>query len=61
MAPRVLISDALSPSAVAIFNERGIVTDFEPGLGQDKNMLAAVIGDFDRPTPSTDLKVWCAP
>jgi D-3-phosphoglycerate dehydrogenase / 2-oxoglutarate reductase len=47
VAPRVLISDALSPGAVAIFNERGIVTDFEPGLGQDKNMLAAVIGDFD--------------
>ncbi len=43
----MLISDALSPAAVAIFNERGIDTDFEPALGKDKNMLAAVIGDFD--------------
>ncbi len=47
MAPRVLISDALSPAAVAIFNERGIGTDCEPGLGKDPNRLAAVIGDFD--------------
>src|SRR5690349_10742727 len=47
VAPTVLISDALSPEAVAIFNERGIQTDFEPSLGQDKNRLAAVIGNFD--------------
>src|SRR5215831_12912113 len=47
VAPRVLISDALSPEAVAIFNERGIQTDFEPSLGRDKNRLAAVIGNFD--------------
>jgi D-3-phosphoglycerate dehydrogenase / 2-oxoglutarate reductase len=47
VALRVLISDALSPAAVAIFNERGIDTDFQPGLGEDKNRLAAVISDFD--------------
>jgi D-3-phosphoglycerate dehydrogenase / 2-oxoglutarate reductase len=47
VAPRVLISDALSPAAVAIFNERGIDTVFDPGLGKDKNMLATIIGGFD--------------
>ncbi|MGH6813581.1 MAG: NAD(P)-dependent oxidoreductase, partial [Methylocella sp.] len=45
MPPRVLISDALSPAAVAIFKERGIEADFQPGLGKDK--LASVIGGFD--------------
>ena len=27
MAPRVLISDALSPAAIAIFKERGVEVD----------------------------------
>ncbi len=30
--PKVLISDALSPAAVAIFERRGIATDVRPGL-----------------------------
>ncbi len=47
MAPRVLISDALSPAAVAIFKERGVETDFQPGLGKDKDKLASIIGEFD--------------
>ncbi len=47
MAPRVLISDALSPAAVAIFKERGIEADFQPGLGKDKDELANAIGGFD--------------
>ncbi|HVX91635.1 MAG TPA: hydroxyacid dehydrogenase, partial [Xanthobacteraceae bacterium] len=47
MAPRVLISDALSPAAVQIFKDRGIDVDFQPALGKDKEKLAAVIGDFD--------------
>src|SRR5579875_1299371 len=47
MAPRVLISDALSPAAVAIFKERGIDADFQPGLGKDKEKLASIIGEFD--------------
>jgi D-3-phosphoglycerate dehydrogenase len=47
MAPRVLISDALSPAAVAIFKERGILVDFQPALGKDKDKLAAIIGDYD--------------
>ena len=47
MAPRVLISDALSPAAVQIFKDRGIEVDFQPDLGKDKDKLAAIIGDFD--------------
>jgi D-3-phosphoglycerate dehydrogenase len=47
MAPRVLISDALSPAAIAIFKERGIEVDFQPALGKDKDRLAAIIGDYD--------------
>ena len=40
VAPRVLISDALSPAAIAIFKERGVETDFQPDLGKDKDKLA---------------------
>ena len=45
--PRVLISDELSPAAVAIFKENGIDVTFEPALGKDKARLEKVIGDFD--------------
>ncbi len=44
---RVLISDALSPAAVAILKERGIEVDFQPALGKDREKLAAIIGDYD--------------
>ncbi len=47
MAPRVLISDALSPAAVAIFKERGVEVDFQPNLGKDKDKLAEIIGNYD--------------
>ena len=47
MAPRVLISDALSAAAIAIFKERGVETEFQPGLGKDKDKLASLIGAFD--------------
>src|SRR6201998_3909747 len=47
MAPRVLISDALSPAAVAIFKDRGLEVDFQPNLGKDKDKLAAAIEGFD--------------
>jgi D-3-phosphoglycerate dehydrogenase len=47
MAPKVLISDALSPAAVQIFKDRGIEVDFQPSLGKDKEKLAEVIGNFD--------------
>ncbi|HYC25257.1 MAG TPA: hydroxyacid dehydrogenase, partial [Roseiarcus sp.] len=43
--PRVLISDKLSPAAVAIFKERGVEVDVKPGL--DKDELANIIGDYD--------------
>src|SRR5262249_37044303 len=47
MAPRVLISDALSDAAVQIFKDRGVDTVFQPKLGVDKEKLAEMIGDFD--------------
>ena len=46
-APKVLISDALSPAAVQIFKDRGVEVDFQPDLGKDKDKLAAIIGDYD--------------
>ncbi|MFM9938058.1 MAG: phosphoglycerate dehydrogenase [Hyphomicrobiaceae bacterium] len=46
-APKVLISDELSPAAVAIFKENGIDVTFEPKLGKDKDKLEAMIGAFD--------------
>ncbi|HMJ40771.1 MAG TPA: phosphoglycerate dehydrogenase [Pseudolabrys sp.] len=46
-APRVLISDALSPAAVQIFKDRGIEVDFQPNLGKDKDKLAEIIGNYD--------------
>jgi D-3-phosphoglycerate dehydrogenase len=47
LAPRVLISDALSPAAVQIFKDRGIEVDFQPNLGKDKDKLAAAVAGFD--------------
>src|SRR6188474_1940403 len=47
MAPKVLISDALSPAAVQIFKDRGIEVDFQPKLGSDKEKLAEIVGNFD--------------
>ncbi len=47
MAPKVLVSDSLSETAVQIFRDRGIEVDFEPGLGKDKDRLLEVIGKYD--------------
>ncbi|MEM7425567.1 MAG: phosphoglycerate dehydrogenase [Pseudomonadota bacterium] len=47
MAPRVLISDKLSPTAVQIFKDRGLDVDYEPDLGKDKDKLLSVIGGYD--------------
>ncbi|WP_299968508.1 phosphoglycerate dehydrogenase [uncultured Roseobacter sp.] len=47
MAPKVLISDKLSPAAVQIFKDRGIEVDFQPDLGKDKDKLAQIIGNYD--------------
>jgi D-3-phosphoglycerate dehydrogenase / 2-oxoglutarate reductase len=47
MAPKVLISDALSPAAVQIFKDRGLDVDFQPNLGKDKDKIAEIIGSYD--------------
>jgi D-3-phosphoglycerate dehydrogenase / 2-oxoglutarate reductase len=47
MQPTVLISDALSPAAVAIFEDRGVKVEFQPSLGKDKEKLAEAINGFD--------------
>ena len=47
MAPKVLISDKLSPAAVQIFKDRGIDVDFQPDVGKDKEKLAQIIGHYD--------------
>jgi D-3-phosphoglycerate dehydrogenase len=47
MAPKVLVSDQLSETAVQIFRDRGINVDFQPNLGKDKERLAEIIGDYD--------------
>jgi D-3-phosphoglycerate dehydrogenase / 2-oxoglutarate reductase len=47
MAPRVLVSDELSETAVQIFRDRGVEVDYLPKLGKDKEALAAVIGNYD--------------
>ena len=44
-APRVLVSDKLSPAAVRIFEDRGILVDMKPGL--DKDELAAIVDGYD--------------
>src|SRR6201986_2997629 len=46
MAPKVLISDALSPAAVAIFKDRGLDVEFAPTLGKDKDKLADTSNGF---------------
>lgn len=47
MAPRVLVSDALSETAVQIFRDRGVEVDYLPKLGKDKEELARIIGQYD--------------
>ena len=47
MAPRVLVSDELSETAVQIFRDRGVDVDFQPQLGKDKEKLAEIIGNYD--------------
>ena len=47
MAPRVLVSDELSETAVQIFRDRGVEVDYMPKLGKDKEKLAELIGQYD--------------
>jgi D-3-phosphoglycerate dehydrogenase len=44
-APKVLIADKLSPTAVAIFRERGVDVDVKTGL--DREALIDIIGQYD--------------
>jgi len=45
--PKVLVSDALSETAVNIFKDRGVDVDYMPALGKDKEKLLEIIGDYD--------------
>ncbi|MEM9549597.1 MAG: phosphoglycerate dehydrogenase [Pseudomonadota bacterium] len=47
MAPKVLVSDKLSETALQIFRDRGIDVDFMPDVGKDKDRLAEIIGQYD--------------
>jgi len=47
MAPKVLVSDKLSETAVQIFRDRGIDVDFMPDLGKDKAKLLELIPQYD--------------
>ncbi|MTI16610.1 phosphoglycerate dehydrogenase [Rhodobacteraceae bacterium RKSG542] len=47
MAPKVLISDSLSPAAVQIFKDYGCEVDFLPEVGKDKEKLREIIGQYD--------------
>ncbi|MBC6436657.1 MAG: phosphoglycerate dehydrogenase [Rhodobacteraceae bacterium] len=47
MAPKVLVSDNLSETAVQIFRERGINVTFDPAVGRDREKLPGVIADYD--------------
>jgi len=47
MAPRVLVSDKLSETALQIFRDRGVEVDYLPDLGKDKEALLAAIPDYD--------------
>ena len=47
MAPRVLVSDKLSETAVQVFRDRGVEVDYLPDLGKDRDKLAEVIGQYD--------------
>ncbi len=47
MAPKVLVSDELSETAVQIFRDRGVEVDYMPKLGKDKDALAAIIDQYD--------------
>ncbi|MBO6790746.1 MAG: phosphoglycerate dehydrogenase [Dinoroseobacter sp.] len=47
MAPKVLVSDKLSETAVQIFKDRGIDVTFDPTIGKDKDRLLSAIREYD--------------
>ena len=46
-APKVLVSDKLSKTAVQAFRDRGVDVDYLPDLGKDKEALLAAIAEYD--------------
>ena len=46
-APRVLVSDKLSKTAVQVFKDRGVDVDYQPDLGKDKDALLKAIDGYD--------------
>jgi len=57
MAPRVLISDKLSKTAVQIFKDHGVEVDYQPDLGKDKEKLLEIIGNYDGLAIRSNTKV----
>ena len=47
MAPKVLVSDKLSKTAVQIFQNNDVEVDFLPEIGKDKAKLLEIIGQYD--------------
>ncbi len=47
MAPKVLVSDKLSETAVQIFRDNGVEVDFLPDVGKDKEEMLKIIGKYD--------------
>ena len=47
MAPRVLVSDKLSQTAVDIFKSHGVEVDYLPDVGKDKEKMLEIIGRYD--------------
>ncbi len=47
MAPKVLVSDKLSETAVQVFRNSGVEVDFLPEVGKDKVKLQEIIGKYD--------------
>jgi len=47
MAPKVLVSDKLSETAVQIFRDHGVEVDFLPDAGRDKQKMLEIIGGYD--------------
>lgn len=45
--PKVLISDKLSETAIKIFEDNGILVDFDPKIGKAPEKLKKIIGDYD--------------
>lgn len=45
--PRVLVSDSLAPTALAVFERRGVQADLRPELGKDPAALAATLPGYD--------------